>query len=267
MRSIPDVRLEDVTAVYGGSPGDLYTLLFGELLHPGGMRASLDLAERARVGAGQSGVDLCCGNGAAMRLLVRFRNAASMVGVDATTRNVEKGRHKCRDEKLEGRVRLVHADATQCGLPDASADFIWGEDAWCYVTDKPKLITEAVRLVRPGGTIAFSDWVEGPNPLEADEAERLLRLMNFANLEDVPGYVELLSRNRCAVRVGEDTGQLAPCLMLMIDMIQMQLTWDVLATVGYRMELLDTVIEGFRFLHALAGARKLIQARFIAQRV
>jgi SAM-dependent methyltransferase len=31
----------------------------------------------------------------------------------------------------------------------------WSEDAWCYVADKPKLIAEAVRMVRPGGVIAF----------------------------------------------------------------------------------------------------------------
>jgi len=27
------------------------------------------------------------------------------------------------------------------------ADFVWGEDAWCYVLDKAKLISEAARLV------------------------------------------------------------------------------------------------------------------------
>ena len=28
--------------------------------------------------------------------------------------------------------------------------------------DKKRLIAEAARLVKPGGTIAFTDWVEGP---------------------------------------------------------------------------------------------------------
>jgi SAM-dependent methyltransferase len=54
------------------------------------------------------------------------------------------------------------------------ADFIWGEDAWCYVTDKPKLIAEAERLVRGGGVIAFADWVEGPTGLSMGEAQRFL---------------------------------------------------------------------------------------------
>jgi hypothetical protein len=33
-------------------------------------------------------------------------------------------------------------------LPDGSADFVWGEDAWCYVADKPRLIHEAARIAR-----------------------------------------------------------------------------------------------------------------------
>jgi hypothetical protein len=52
------------------------------------MRASIDLAERAGIGAGLRGNILCCGTGGGMQALLRFRNVASMVGVDATERNI-----------------------------------------------------------------------------------------------------------------------------------------------------------------------------------
>jgi len=45
----------------------------------------------------------------------------------------------------QDRIRFVAADACESGLPTAGADFVWGEDVWCYVTDKPKLISEAAR--------------------------------------------------------------------------------------------------------------------------
>ena len=61
-----------------------------------------------------------------------------------------------------GGSTFVLADVCASGLPAATADFVWGEDAWCYVVDKPRLVAEAARLVKPGGTIAFTDWVEGP---------------------------------------------------------------------------------------------------------
>lgn len=133
MRSIEGVGLADVTAVYDGAQSDLYGLLFGELLHIGGMAASADLAERTGIGPGQSGVDLRCGNGAGMRYLVRLRDVAAMVGIDASSLNIEKGRQRCRDEALDDRIKLTLGAATDCGLPSQSADFVWGEDAWCYV--------------------------------------------------------------------------------------------------------------------------------------
>src|SRR5437870_4252002 len=114
MKSIEGIGLNEVTAVYGGAQADLYALLFGQHLHIGGMSASLDLARRAGIGAGMKGIDLCCGNGAAMRALVRFCDVAAMTGVEATARNVDEGQTRCRNEALDHRIRLVHADASDC---------------------------------------------------------------------------------------------------------------------------------------------------------
>ena len=50
-------------------------------------------------------------------------------------------------------------------------------------------------------------------------------------------------------------------------MIEMQLTYDVLRTLEFRAELLETLVDGFRFLGELARAGKIAQARFIARRL
>ena len=84
MKSINHVGLEQVQAVYSGLEGDLRELMMGEQIHIGGFTLSKDLAERAGIGVGLHGVDLCCCNGAGMRFLVRFRRVASMLGMDAT---------------------------------------------------------------------------------------------------------------------------------------------------------------------------------------
>ena len=266
MKSIEGIGLAEVTSLYGGTQGDLLRLLYGQQIHIGGMMASVDLAERAGIGSGLRGVDLCCCNGAGMRFLVRFRNVTSMIGVDATERVVEHGRRLCREEALDDRIRFVLADACQSDLPTASADFIWGEDAWCYVKDKPKLIAEAARLIRPHGTIAFTDWVEGPAELTDAEAQHLLGLMTFPNIQDIGGYVRLLSESGCEVRVAEDTGRFSSHIELYLKMIEMQLMYDVLGTVAFRADLLQRIIEAFSFLGELSRAGKLMQARFIAHR-
>jgi ubiquinone/menaquinone biosynthesis C-methylase UbiE len=266
MKSITGVGLAEVVSVYSGTQGDFMQLVFGQQLHIGGMKASIDLADRAGIVAGSSGVDLCCCNGAGMRFLVRSRNVASMVGVDATEAVVERGRRLTREEGLDDRIRFVQADACQNSLPSASADFVWSEDAWCYVPDKPKLIAEAARIVRPGGVIAFTDWVEGPTGLTDAEAQRFLGMMTFGNVEDIPGYIKLLSASGCEVRVAEDTGRFAAHFELYLNMIEMQLTYDVLRTLAFRTELLESLVDGFRFLGEMARAGKIAQARFVARR-
>src|SRR5271157_3378308 len=156
MKTIKNIGLRDVQAVYSGPEGDLWELIMGEQIHIGGFQSSMDLAKRAGIGAGMQGIDLCCCSGAGMRFLVRFCNVAAMRGVDATAKVVERGRQRCQAGGLDKQISFTLADVCASGLPAAGADFVWGEDAWCYVVDKPKLIAEAARLVKPGGTIAFT---------------------------------------------------------------------------------------------------------------
>jgi SAM-dependent methyltransferase len=266
MKSIEGVGLEDVRGVYDGQEGDLWELLMGQQIRIGGFQSSMDLAERAGIGAGQKGVDLCCCNGAGTRFLVRFRNVDSMIGVDATKTVIERGRVRCEEEGLADRIRLELADVCDSGLPDGEADFVWGEDAWCYVEDKPKLIEEAARIVKPGGVIAFTDWVEGPSGLSENEAGMFLEGMKFPNVQDIDGYRSLLEKNGCKVIEAEDTGRFAPYVELYLNMVGMQLTYDALRILDFDTERLDTIATGFNFFRDLAQAGKIAQGRFIARK-
>ena len=44
---------------------------------------------------------------------------------------------------------------------DASADFVYSKDAWCYMPDKQQIIDQAARIVKPGGKVMFTDWNRG----------------------------------------------------------------------------------------------------------
>jgi SAM-dependent methyltransferase len=266
VKSIENIGLNDVKAVYDGAEGDLWELIMGQQIHIGGFKSSMDLAERAGIGAGQRGVDLCCCNGAGMRFLVRFRGVASMTGVDATETVIERCRARCEEEGLADRVDFKLADVCDSGLPSGKADFVWGEDAWCYVADKPRLVAEAARIVKPGGTIAFTDWVEGPKGLSVDEAERFLRFMKFPSVLDIGDYRRLLEENACDVVEAEDTGRFAPYVDLYLQMVDMQLTYDALRIIGFDVEAMGAVAGEFGSLQGLAHAGKIAQGRFIARR-
>ncbi len=266
VKCLQDITLRDVQEVYSGPEGDLWQLIMGEQIHIGGFGSSMDLAEKAGIGSGMKGIDLCCCNGAGMRFLVRFRDVAAMRGVDATATVVERGRRLCREQGLSDKIEFVIADVCDAGLADAGADFVWGEDAWCYVVDKDKLIAEASRLVRPGGLIAFTDWIEGPKQLSEDEAERFLRFMKFPSIQDVEGYCGLLSENGCQLIFAEDTGRFAPYVDLYLNMLNMQLTYDALRIMGFDTELMKTMADEMRFMQQLAHAGKIAQGLFVARK-
>jgi SAM-dependent methyltransferase len=266
MKSLAGIGLGDVQSVYGGAEGQLWELIMGQQIHLGGFRSSMDLADKAGIAAGMSGVDLCCCTGAGMRFLVRFRNVARMCGVDATEAMVRLGCERSAAEGLGDRVTFLLADASQTGLPSGSADFVWGEDAWCYVADKPALVAEAARLVRRGGRIAFTDWVEGPAGLAAAEAERFLRFMKFPNVLDLDGYADLLQASGCEVQHAEDTGRFGPCADLYLKMLDMQLTYDALRIIGFDMALMQTLGGELQFVRDLACAGKVVQGLFVARK-
>jgi SAM-dependent methyltransferase len=265
MKHIDKVGLTEVQAAYRGAELRLWELIMGQQIHIGGFVSSTDLAKKAGIKAGSTGVDFCCGTGAGMRFLVRFKGAAHMTGVDATDTVIECGQIRCRQEGLSDRITFVLADACQSGLPDASADFVWGEDAWCYVVDKPRLVREAARLVKRGGVIAFTDWVEGEGLLNS-EAERFLRFMKFPSMFSIEDYKSELSRAGASVLCAEDTGRFAPCSALYLEMLQMQLTYDALKIIEFDAAAAEALMDELGFAVGLAKAGKILQGLFVAKR-
>lgn len=266
MGSTAKFGLSDVQAVYSGPEGKLWELVMGQQVHIGGLDSSMELATRAEVGPGMSGVDFCCCTGAGMRFLVRFRDVDRMHGVDATQAVVDLGRRRCEEEGLAERITFTLADVCDSGLPSQSADFVWGEDAWCYVTDKKKLIGEAARLVKPGGVIALTDWMEGRNGLDEEETERFLAFMKFPNIQDLAGYADLFAEAGCEVLVCENTGRFAAYADLYLNMLNMQLTYDALRIIGFDTVLLESMGAEMAFMQQLAHTGQIIQGQIVARR-
>jgi len=266
MKSLENIGLRDVQDVYSGPEGELWELIMGEQIHIGGFASSMDLAEKADIGPGTEGVDFCCCNGAGMRFLVRFRDVARMQGVDATEKVIKQGRYLCEQEGLSDKIDFILADVCNSTLADSSVDFVWGEDAWCYVVDKERLISESARIVKPGGVIAFTDWIEGKTGLSDAEARRFLTFMKFPNVQNLEGYCSLLSANGCEVVIAEDTGKFGPYVDLYLDMLNMQLTYDALKIIGFNYELMQATGVEMTFMQELAHGGKIAQGLFIARR-
>ena len=185
-----------------------------------------------------------------------------MTGVDATKAVIERGKERCWSEGVSEHVHFVHGDACATGLADGAADFVWGEDAWCYVFDKARLISEAVRVVKSGGTIAFTDWISGTVAMTAEEADRFLRFMSSRTCRMSRDIVVCSRSEGCTVMTAEDTGRFAPYVDLYLEMVDKQLTYDALRILDF-----DTDAMGMigAEMHVSAGssARRQNRARAI----
>ena len=264
MKSVDGVGHAEVTDFYNGDGGSIVALVMGELAHVGGLRSTLELAALAGIGPGDHGVDLGCNQGAGMRALIRLCGVESMTGIDLSAAMVDRGRQRCEELGFGESVLFVVADACTSGQPTNSADFAWSEDAWVYVVDKERVVAEAARMVRPGGLIAFTDWVIGPQELDDDEAGLLLASMSFPSIASIDDYVRILERTGCSVSTAEDTECFGEAMTQITNILERQLEYDALQILDFDSEGLATVREGFRWLAELGHDGKIAQARFVA---
>ena len=263
MKQTTGITIETVKDVYNGPEGDLWEMVMGEQIHIGGFVSSMDLAEKASIAEGTHGVDLCCCNGAGMRFLKLFRGVAAMTGVDATTTVVERGKQRCAEIDFDT-ATFVLADVCDSGLETNAYDFVWGEDAWCYVEDKGKLVTEAARIAKVGGTIAFTDWLEGENEMTEEEAQRFMAFMKFPNINNLDDYKQALTGAGCELVHADYTGRFAPYIDLYLDMLTKQLTYDALKIIGFNQEMMQAMGGEMVFMQQLAHDKKIAQGLFVA---
>jgi SAM-dependent methyltransferase len=256
-----NVKLSDVLAVYGGPEADLWELVMGEQIHAGGMMSSLELAKSAGIAAGMKGVDLCCCLGAGMRLLARAFGVR-MCGIDATPRMIDEARRRTLEAGLSDTLEYRLGDVTDAPVADGEFDFAWGEDAWCYVVDKDRLIREAARIVKPGGIVAFTDWIEGPKGLSDDEAARINGFMKFPDMQSLDGWAALLEAHGFEVRECVEI-EFASYLDLYIDMLTTQLTSDALRILGHNEKLFAAMGDEMEFMRQAAHAGKIARGRFV----
>ncbi|TAN43943.1 MAG: methyltransferase domain-containing protein [Nitrospirae bacterium] len=236
-----NVTLKDVSAVYSGPEGVLWELIMGEQIHVGGFGSSMALAQKADIKEGQKVLDLCSALGAGLRFLVKNFKVQGF-GLDGTEHMVNEAVRRTEQDGLKGSIEYKLGDVTAIPWAENNFDVVWGEDAWCYVVDKDKLISEAARVLKKGGTISFTDWVEGPKGLSDEDAERINTFMKFPYMESQKGYEALLKKHGLTLKVSDDlTSEFADYIQLYLDMVSKQLSFDALRIIGWDMNMMQAI--------------------------
>ena len=170
--------------------------------HFGGLEAVDVLAEKAGISAATRVLDVCSGMGGPARYLAH-RLGCRVTGLDITRSRHEGAIRLTEMVGLDHPVDFRLGNALAMPFGDATFDVVIGQEAFAHVPDKPRLIAECARVVRPGGAIAFTDILRRDG-LSAAEFERLRRDMSFQSLESQAGYGALLVECGCTVVVRDD---------------------------------------------------------------
>ncbi len=202
MKKHIDISIAEVSEAYAGPVGTLWEMVMGEEIHIGGATATRELAVLAGITKDERVLDICSAlGGPARHLAAEF--GCRVTGIDATPAMVEEATRRNGADGLDGRVTFRLGNALDLPFRGSSFDTVWGQDAWCYVTDKARLIREAARVTKQGGTIAFTDWIQlrdGPDR----NLDSLLSFMLFPYLETPQSYPRLLEENGWEVTAAED---------------------------------------------------------------
>ena len=173
--------------------------------HFGGVEANDILASKAAIASHHLILDVCSGMGGPARYLAH-RIGCRVVGLDFTESRHLGAQRLTKLVGLEHLVSFRFGNALDMPFEADSFDVVVGQEAWCHVPDKPKLIAESVRVVKPDGTIAFTDILRRER-LSALEMERLQREMTFPTLESLDGYAILLEQQGCELQSRDDLSE------------------------------------------------------------
>jgi SAM-dependent methyltransferase len=129
--------------------------------HARGFPATVELADRLPLRAGQHVVDIGCGLGGPARYIAQ-RFDCTVSGLDITPSFVEAANRLTALLRMEKQVRVGLGDGQQLPYADAVFDGGYTQHVTMNVSDRTRFFAEAFRVLRPGGFFALTEHALGP---------------------------------------------------------------------------------------------------------
>jgi cyclopropane fatty-acyl-phospholipid synthase-like methyltransferase len=187
--------------------------------HYGGLAATDELARGAQVSNGSRVADFCAGLGGTVRYLAH-KYGADVTGIELTPARVAGAQELTKRVGLQETARVIEGNVLEVPLADASMDAVVSQEAFCHVPDVKKALTEAFRILRKDGRLAFTDWMAN-EPLTADDAQLMWDGMAIQPLRSISDYCHLVESSGLRVLSATDlTDEWGPILQERLAMYQ-----------------------------------------------
>jgi 2-polyprenyl-3-methyl-5-hydroxy-6-metoxy-1,4-benzoquinol methylase len=172
----PDSRVRHYDANYGNFQTELYAEIrreaFGEDI---GQSSWLTADEQDRflgpleLSHGKRLLDVACGSGGPA-LRIATKTGCSVVGIDMHEDAVSTANSLAAHDGLSDRAEFRVANAAEpLPFPDAFFDAITCIDAINHLPDRPRVLSDWARLLKPGGRLLFTDPITVTGPLTNHE--------------------------------------------------------------------------------------------------
>ncbi len=193
----------DVSVNYSRTGSELIEKIYSDdYLSIGGKASTDSLARDAGITEKSKVLDIGSGlGGPALHLAENI--GCRVTGLDIVESNIMTAAERARARSLQHLVEFRLGDAMAMPFNDGQFDVILGQDAWCHVPDKDKLIAECARVIAPGGSVAFTDWLQ-VGAMESAFLDEVLAAMASPNLATLESYVAMLERHGFTVHEQED---------------------------------------------------------------
>ena len=187
--------------------------------HYGGLAATDELARGGQITSGARVADFCAGLGGTVRYLAH-KYGAHVTGIELTPSRVAGAQELTRRVGLQDRARVIEGNVTSVPLWNGTVDAVISQEAFCHVPDPGQALSEAFRILRNDGRLAFTDWIAN-EPLSADDAQLMWDGMAIQPLRSIPDYRRLVESAGFKIHSATDlTADWAPILKERLAMYQ-----------------------------------------------
>lgn len=139
-------------------------------------------------------LDLGSGYGGAARYLARSFGCR-VTALNLSEVENSRNRQMSKEQGLDHLIEVVDGSFESIPFPGNSFDVVWSQDAILHSGDREKVLSEAARVLKPGGELVFTD------PMRADDCPDgvLQPILDRIHLEDLgsPGFYR-----QCADKLG-----------------------------------------------------------------
>jgi SAM-dependent methyltransferase len=137
---------------------------------------------------------LGCGTGAEVREVLRRSNFQGRVtAIDISADLVERGKGLAEQEGFAGRIEWLVGDAQELSLPDGFFDLVLAHTLVSHVPEPKRVVQQAARVVRSGGTVVIFDGDYATMTFGTDrEMDEKIIAGNIANPRVMRGMPQLL---------------------------------------------------------------------------